>query len=96
MEYINNAFKISQADEIKQKYKEKDVVGIAETMIDVFSKMIFITGHIHADAHPGNILIREHPDFKGEKPQVVIIDHGLYCTLSDEFISQFRELWFAM
>lgn len=77
MEYINNAFKISDVEEIKNAYKEKDVEGIAKTLIDVFSKMIFITGHIHADAHPGNILVRPHPD-KAGKPQVVLIDHGLY------------------
>jgi aarF domain-containing kinase len=95
MEYINNSLKVSQADEIKEKYGEKESEQIAKTLIDIFSKMIFITGHIHADAHPGNILIRENP-VNPKIPQVVLIDHGLYCTLTDDFIKQFRELWYAM
>jgi len=77
MEFIKNTYKVSEAEEIKKKYGEQHSREIAETLIDVFSKMIFITGHIHADAHPGNILIRENP--KDPKiPQVVLIDHGLY------------------
>lgn len=96
MEYISNAFKISQAEEIEQKYGKHESQELAKTLIDVFSKMIFITGHIHADAHPGNILIRDHPEHNGKKPQVVLLDHGLYCSLTDEFMKDFRELWYAM
>jgi aarF domain-containing kinase len=95
MEFIDNAFKVSETEEIKKKYGEEETKKIANTLIDIFSKMIFITGDIHADAHPGNILIREHPARKG-KPQVVLIDHGLYCSLTDSFLHQFRELWWAM
>eukprot|EP00344_Euplotes_crassus_P011725 CAMPEP_0197019162 /NCGR_PEP_ID=MMETSP1380-20130617/80532_1 /TAXON_ID=5936 /ORGANISM="Euplotes crassus, Strain CT5" /LENGTH=283 /DNA_ID=CAMNT_0042446525 /DNA_START=720 /DNA_END=1571 /DNA_ORIENTATION=- len=95
MEFIKNTLKVSEAEEIKKKYGEKQAVELSKTLIDIFSKMIFITGHIHADAHPGNILIREHP--KNPKiPQVVLIDHGLYCNLTKEFIDQFRRLWFSM
>lgn len=98
MEYIDNAFKVSQNEEILARYGEKNTGELAKTLIDIFSKMIFITGHIHADAHPGNILIRDHPSStEHEKiPQVCLIDHGLYCTLTPEFQQLFRELWYAM
>ena len=33
---------------------------------------------MHADPHPGNILVRR---FQG-KPQLVLLDHGLYLTVS--------------
>lgn len=95
MEFIKETYKVSQADEIKAKYGDKCAEDLSKTLIDIFSKMIFLTGHIHADAHPGNILIREHP--KDPKiPQVVLIDHGLYCTLEQEFLEKFRRLWYAM
>ena len=46
--------------------------------------MIFKHGFVHCDAHPGNILIRQHP--RGYDPklhyQIVLLDHGLYRNLS--------------
>lgn len=38
-----------------------DPIDCSKVLIDTFSKMIFLYGHIHCDAHPGNILIRNHP-----------------------------------
>jgi predicted unusual protein kinase regulating ubiquinone biosynthesis (AarF/ABC1/UbiB family) len=31
-------------------------------LIDVFAKMIFMYGHVHCDAHPGNMLVRPNPN----------------------------------
>ena len=64
-------------------------------MIEVFSKMIFSHGHVHCDAHPGNILVR--PDPKNPKePQVVLLDHGFYCNLDESFRMDFCRLWYSM
>jgi aarF domain-containing kinase len=41
-----------------------------------FSKQIFLDGFIHADPHPGNLLVRRYHG----KTQIVILDHGLYST----------------
>lgn len=54
--------------------------------------MIFSFGHIHCDAHPGNILIRRHPK-DPNKPQLVLLDHGIYRTISKDFRLIFCELW---
>ena len=54
--------------------------------------MIFSFGHIHCDAHPGNILIRRNPK-DPNKPQLVLLDHGIYRTISDDFRLIFCELW---
>jgi len=35
-----------------------NTVECANLLVDTFSEMIFEHGHIHCDAHPGNILIR--------------------------------------
>ena len=52
----------------------------------LFSEMIFTYGFVHADPHPGNVLI--NPKF-GEKIsnkstdfEIVLIDHGLYQVCS--------------
>jgi len=50
--------------------------------------MIFVSGHVHCDAHPGNIIVREDPKQKGQ-PQVVLLDHGFYCEMTEEFRERF-------
>jgi aarF domain-containing kinase len=96
MEFIQNGIKIDNAEEIMMKYGEiKTKKYVWDTLIDLFAKQIFLFGHVHVDGHPGNILIRDHPRFRGI-PQVVLLDHGHYWTVDDEFRKQFCELWFSM
>lgn len=68
----------------------KDVMT---TMVDLFSAQIFKWGVVHCDPHPGNIFIRRLPSGKAE---LVLIDHGLYVYLSDEFRHQYGVLWKAL
>ena len=57
--------------------------------------MIFKHGFVHCDAHPGNLFVRENPAHRG-KPQIVLLDHGFYCTLPENFRRDFCGLWLAM
>jgi aarF domain-containing kinase len=57
--------------------------------------MIFVNGHVHCDAHPGNILVRPNPE-NPKNPQIVLLDHGFYCDIDDEFRNRFCKLWYAM
>ena len=41
----------------------------------------FISGFVHCDPHPGNILVRA----VNSKPQIVLLDHGQYRELSEDF-----------
>ncbi|KAI9904079.1 hypothetical protein N3K66_000608 [Trichothecium roseum] len=68
----------------------KDVMT---TMVDLFSAQIFKWGVVHCDPHPGNIFIRRLPSGKAE---VVLIDHGLYVYLTDEFRHQYDVFWKAL
>ncbi|KAI0267342.1 atypical/ABC1/ABC1-B protein kinase [Gloeopeniophorella convolvens] len=65
---------------------------VMQTMIDLFSAQIFRWGWVHCDPHPGNIFVREHP-LHPRRPQLVLLDHGLYVKLSPEFRKQYAELW---
>lgn len=70
--------KINNVEEIKrQGLSLKDT---ADKMIRTFAEQIFYTGFIHADPHPGNVLVRRGPDKKAE---LVLLDHGLYEYLSE-------------
>lgn len=68
----------------------KDVM---QTMIDLFSAQIFKFGVVHCDPHPGNMFIRRLPS---GKPELVLIDHGLYVYMSDKFRHDYGRFWKAL
>ena len=68
------------------------VASIMQTMVELFSAQMFNWGWVHCDPHPGNVLIRPFPT-KPNLPQLVLIDHGLYVSLSDDFRSNWARLW---
>ena len=59
-------------------------------MIDLFSAQMFLWGWVHCDPHPGNIFIRRLPS---GKPELVLIDHGLYVQMKPEFRHQYSLFW---
>ncbi|KAI0521117.1 ABC1 family-domain-containing protein [Xylaria bambusicola] len=65
----------------------KDVMS---TMVDLFSAQIFKWGVVHCDPHPGNIFIRRLPS---GKPELVLIDHGLYVYMEPKFRQQYALFW---
>ncbi|XP_008329588.1 putative aarF domain-containing protein kinase 5 isoform X2 [Cynoglossus semilaevis] len=80
--------KINNIEELKkQGLHFKD---IADKMIRTFAEQIFYTGFIHADPHPGNVLVRRGPD---NKAQLVLLDHGLYEYLSQHDRESLCKLW---
>ena len=69
---------------------------VMRTMVDLFSAQIFDWGWIHCDPHPGNIIIRPHPDpvrAQQGQAQFVLLDHGLYVRASHTFQQQYARLW---
>ncbi|XP_028316657.1 putative aarF domain-containing protein kinase 5 isoform X2 [Gouania willdenowi] len=80
--------KINNVEEIKrQGISLKDT---ADKLIRTFAEQIFYTGFIHADPHPGNVLVRRGPDNKAE---LVLLDHGLYEYLSNHDREALCKLW---
>nr|XP_046273593.1 uncharacterized aarF domain-containing protein kinase 5 isoform X1 [Scatophagus argus] len=80
--------KINNVEEIKrQGLSLKDT---ADKLIRIFAEQIFYTGFIHADPHPGNVLVRRGPDNKAE---LVLLDHGLYEYLSQSDRVALCKLW---
>ncbi|KAG0364193.1 hypothetical protein BGZ54_007756 [Gamsiella multidivaricata] len=65
---------------------------VMESVVDVFAHQIFISGFVHCDPHPGNILVRKHPD-NPKAHQLLLLDHGLYMRESEEFRKQYCLFW---
>ncbi|CAI2366364.1 unnamed protein product [Moneuplotes crassus] len=95
MEFIDNAFRIDDVENIKKKYKEKTTPYVSQALIDIFAKQIFLYGLVHSDGHPGNILVRDHPS-DNSRPQIVLLDHGHYCEVGKEFRLKFCRLWYHL
>ena len=89
MDFVNGV-RINQKDLIeKQGFNTKDVANI---LIKAFSRMIFQFGHVHCDAHPGNILVRPNPK-NPKRPQLVLLDHGFYRQYDEKFMKNYCLLW---
>lgn len=66
------------------------VKDVMTTMVDLFSAQMFLWGWVHCDPHPGNIFIRRLPS---GKPELVLIDHGLYVHMKPDFRHQYCLFW---
>jgi aarF domain-containing kinase len=79
-------------------WKERGGLGLSlkevmTTMVDLFSAQMFLWGWVHCDPHPGNIFVRRQPN---GKPEIVLIDHGLYIQMTPSFRHQYARFWKAL
>eukprot|EP00760_Papus_ankaliazontas_P035856 PhM_4_TR8052/c0_g1_i1/m.7093/K08869/ADCK, ABC1; aarF domain-containing kinase len=66
---------------------------LAQIGIQMFLKMVFIDNFVHADLHPGNILVRMSPQ---RSHQLVVLDPGLVTVLTNRDRSNFLSLFAAV
>ncbi|CUM63719.1 uncharacterized protein PRCAT00001303001 [Priceomyces carsonii] len=86
MEWIDGVPLTDKERLIEDGYNLKTIMN---QYLKVFGRQIFVYGFIHSDPHPGNVIAR----FNNGKQDLVILDHGLYVTLSDSFRTQYCKLW---
>jgi len=70
----------------KSGIKMKD---LALLISSVFQAQIFQSGFVHCDPRPANV----HRKEKNGKPQLVLLDHGLYKQIDDDFRITSAKLW---
>lgn len=63
-----------------------------------FAEMMFRHGFVHCDPHAANLIVRPMPSgkkslFGKRKPQLVLLDHGLYKELDDAMRINYAALW---
>ncbi|KAI9145731.1 ABC1 family-domain-containing protein [Paraphysoderma sedebokerense] len=84
---------------------------VSSELTSIFSSMIFLHGFVHADPHPGNLLIQPLPApsfgyyilhplafihdliIPRKNFMIVLLDHGLYRTIDDQFRLGYAKLW---
>ncbi|XP_071502328.1 uncharacterized aarF domain-containing protein kinase 5-like [Diadema antillarum] len=90
MEFVNGC-KVSEKEQMQELgFNLADVDG---KLIKVFGEQIFHTGFVHADPHPGNVLVRKNPRGKAE---LVVLDHGLYEEVPSNIRVAFGQFWRAV
>ncbi|KAI5578968.1 putative ABC1 protein At2g40090 isoform X2 [Populus trichocarpa] len=67
----------------------------------VFAEMMFRHGFVHCDPHAANLIVRPLPSGKRtilgkRKPQLVLLDHGLYKELDFTTRFNYASLWKAL
>ncbi|KAJ6009454.1 hypothetical protein N7522_004470 [Penicillium canescens] len=92
------AAKVKPERDYWRGYKNRGGLGLSlkdvmTTMVDLFSAQMFLWGWVHCDPHPGNIFIRRKPS---GKPELVLIDHGLYIHMDPGFRHQYARFWKAL
>jgi ubiquinone biosynthesis protein len=58
---------------------------VAELLMDVYADQMFGRGVLHADPHPGNLLVQPGP-------RLVLLDHGLTLTLEPSLVAALGEM----
>ena len=69
-----------------------DLTAVAEALNDAFADGLFRRGVLHADPHPGNLLVQPGPD----GPRLVLLDHGLTMELEPSFVASLARMVGAM
>ncbi|KAI8813993.1 ABC1 family-domain-containing protein [Cladochytrium replicatum] len=106
MEYIKGAGKVDDRSFMEQN--GIDCRQVSAELTKVYSEMIFLDGFVHCDPHPGNVFVRPKPGPSllrrlisvlvplvpvDTNFEIVLLDHGLYRSLTDEFRLDYAHLW---
>ncbi|SOV06695.1 uncharacterized protein UDID_01847 [Ustilago sp. UG-2017a] len=94
MEWIGNTCRMTDREKLEEW--ELSAKQVSKSVCEAFASQIFQHGFVQADGHPSNVLVRKHPSGKKGQHQVVLIDHGLYVELSEDFRRKYAQLWKAI
>jgi predicted unusual protein kinase regulating ubiquinone biosynthesis (AarF/ABC1/UbiB family) len=67
-----------------------DPRAVARQLDDLYAEQIFRLGWLHADPHPGNLLVQ--PRAGGQPPKLVLLDHGLTVQLPPTLVEGLGEM----
>ncbi|XP_044292910.1 aarF domain-containing protein kinase 1 isoform X2 [Varanus komodoensis] len=82
------------AEKVASMLRCFDFLKISRNLGKLYSEMIFVNGFVHCDPHPGNVLVTKCP--ATGKTHIILLDHGLYQVLSDNFRMDYCRLWQAL
>jgi len=87
---FEEGFKCTDIDAIEQAGLQKS--DVSKLISSVLHSQVFLWGFVNADPHEANVLLRKHPKKSG-KPQLVLVDHGLYKEIDNDFRILYARLY---
>lgn len=91
MEYVEGG----QVDDLQYMKENKiEPLEISNKLGALYSNMIFTHGFVHSDPHPGNILVEKNKSTG--QVNIILLDHGLYSSLSRKFRFDYSQLWLSI
>ncbi|KAE8750039.1 hypothetical protein FOCC_FOCC003163 [Frankliniella occidentalis] len=91
MEYVEGG----QVNDLPYIQENKiDPYEVSHKLGCLYSQMIFGEGFVHSDPHPGNILVKKNK--QSNKVEVILLDHGLYADLTNQFRWEYSKLWLSI
>lgn len=74
---------------------------VSKLVSQAFAEMIFKHGFVHCDPHAANMMVRPLPSSRWNisgrrKPQLILLDHGLYRNLDFATRTNYAALWKAL
>lgn len=96
---FEEGFHVTDIKNLKHSKLRPDQVS--ELVSKTFCEQIYVHGFVHCDPHEANLLVRKRPNsgtswFNPPRPQLVLLDHGLYRELDDSFRRAYCRLWAAI
>ena len=89
MQYVEGV-KVTDAEGLrKEGLDPREVAGLLN---DAYAEQLFEHGVLHADPHPGNLLVQRTQD----GPRLVLLDHGLTLELEPSFVAALGRLVSAL
>jgi len=89
---FEEGFRIDDVKLIKENGLNK--AKIVTELVKIFSEMMFVTGYVHCDPHPGNILVRKTTNPRNKYGfDIILLDHGSYQTLTDDVRCNYAKIW---
>ncbi|CAM9623866.1 unnamed protein product [Discosporangium mesarthrocarpum] len=86
---------LEEGEPVSNFFEHPDAAGLARVGLEAFLKMVFVDNFVHADLHPGNILIAP-PAGRGGGRRMVFLDAGIVCRLGEEDRRNFVDLFHAV
>jgi aarF domain-containing kinase len=95
MEYIKGA----RIDDLKYLADHNiDRNQVSQELSRIFSQMVYLNGHFHADPHHGNLLIRPKAPLS-KSPfnfDICLLDHGQYFDIPDDLRVNYAHFWLSL
>ena len=102
-EWMDGLVKCNDAAAIRAAGLDPLLVG--DMLVETFMKMVLVSGFVHGDPHAGNVYVRrKKEETEGDSDpgtagmataELVVLDHGLYHTFSEESRRNFCMLYLS-